>query len=395
VQPLDIEVDVAVVGAGVAGLSCALGLAQSGLRVALIGPPARSFAPTPEAPFDPRIYALSPAAIALLERLKVWPQVDTRRTQPVARMRVFGDAGDELAFDAYGAAVERLATIGEEAELLRVLALGVAMAPGIVRLHAGLRSLEMQDSAAHLDLDDGTRVRARLVIGADGARSAVRSAAGIGSESVAYPHTAVVANFACTRRHDGVAWQWFCDEGVVALLPLPGDAVSMVWSAPHALAQQLQALSPDELAARITQRSLRQLGTLTPMGGAQAFALRRLVVERLAVARIALVGDAAHVVHPLAGQGLNVGLQDVSTLLDVLAAREPWRDPGDLALLRRYARLRAEPIGLIRFTTDALARLFAVDDPLARMLRNRGMGLVNRIEPLKSALIRQALGGRG
>jgi 2-polyprenyl-6-methoxyphenol hydroxylase-like FAD-dependent oxidoreductase len=134
------------------------------------------------------------------------------------------------------------------------------------------------------------------------------------------------------------------------------------------------------------------LGTLTLLGGAFAFPLRRLTVDRLVLPRVALVGDAAHVVHPLAGQGLNLGLQDVSTLVDEIGARENWRDAGDLVLLRRYARRRAEPIGLIRFTTDSLARLFAVDDPLVRRVRNRGMSLVNRIGPLKRALIRQALG---
>jgi ubiquinone biosynthesis UbiH/UbiF/VisC/COQ6 family hydroxylase len=201
-----------------------------------------------------------------------------------------------------------------------------------------------------------------------------------------------VANFACARRHDGVAWQWFCDEGVVALLPLPGNATSLVWSAPQALAEQLQALSPEALAARVTERSRATLGALTPLGGVSAFPLRRLTVDRLVQPRVALVGDAAHVVHPLAGQGLNLGLQDVSTLLDVIGARESWRDAGDPVLLRRYARQRAEPIGLIRFTTDSLARLFAVDDPLVRTVRNSGMSLVNRIGPLKSALIRHALG---
>jgi ubiquinone biosynthesis UbiH/UbiF/VisC/COQ6 family hydroxylase len=392
VQPHETDSEVAVVGAGVAGLACALGLAQLGLRVALVGPPARQFVPDASAPFDARIYAVAPATIALLERLKVWAQVDAQRIQPVARMRVFGDGGDELCFDAFAASIECLATIVEESELLRVLTLGVSLAPGIARLPGGLRALATDVQGARLDLDDGTSVTAKLVVGADGAQSAVRTAAGISFDAVAYPHTAVVANFACTRRHDGVAWQWFCDEGVVALLPLPGNAVSLVWSAPHALAEQLQALAPEELAARVTQRSREVLGTLTLLGGAFAFPLRRLTVDRLVLPRVALVGDAAHVVHPLAGQGLNLGLQDVSTLVDEIGARENWRDAGDLVLLRRYARRRAEPIGLIRFTTDSLARLFAVDDPLVRRVRNRGMSLVNRIGPLKRALIRQALG---
>jgi ubiquinone biosynthesis UbiH/UbiF/VisC/COQ6 family hydroxylase len=189
-----------------------------------------------------------------------------------------------------------------------------------------------------------------------------------------------------------VAWQWFGDDGVIALLPLPGRALSLVWSAPHSLAEQLPSLPPDTLAERVTARSGARPGRLSPLGKAHAFPLKKLTVDRLVGPRIALVGDAAHVVHPLAGQGLNLGLQDVSTLLDVLRGREAWRDLGDLVLLRRYARARAEPIGLMRFTTDSLARLFAIDDPLVRRVRNGGLGLVNRLGPLKTALIRHALG---
>jgi 2-polyprenylphenol 6-hydroxylase len=392
VQAPDSLIDAAVVGAGVAGLAAALGLSQLGLRVALIGPPARRSSPSADNPFDARIYALAPATIDLLTRLKVWPQVDGRRFQPVSRMRVFGDAGDELSFDAYGAQVERLATIGEESELLRVLTTGVAFAPGVVRHEVGLRKLTVEAKAAVLDLEDGARLRCALVVGADGAQSPVRTAVGISADVVPYPHTAVVANFTTTQPHDGVAWQWFCGEGVVALLPLPGNVTSLVWSAPHALATQLLSLIPEQLATRVALRTQNVLGALCPLGHASGFPLKRLTVDRLVAPRVALVGDAAHVVHPLAGQGLNLGLQDVSTLLDVIRARESWRDVGDLLLLRRYARARAEPIGLIRFTTDSLARLFAIEDPLVRRVRNHGMAWVNRIGPLKRELIRRALG---
>ncbi len=391
-QAPDALIDVAVIGAGAAGLAAALGLSQQGLKVALIGPPTRRFIPSDNLPYDVRIYALAPATIDLLARLKVWPQIDGRRVQPVSRMRVFGDDGDELSFDAYGARVERLATIGEEGELLRVLTTGVAFAPGVARHEVGLRTLTVEPKAAVLELDDGTRLRCALVVGADGAQSPVRTAAGLSAEVVAYPHTAVVANFAAAKPHDGVAWQWFCDEGVVALLPLPGNAISLVWSAPHALAAQLLALTPVELANRVALRSQQAHGELLPLGQAVGYPLKRLTVDRLVAPRVALVGDAAHVVHPLAGQGLNLGLQDVSTLLDVIKARESWRDVGDFMLLRRYARARAEPIGLIRFTTDSLARLFAIEDPLVRRVRNRGMAWVNRIGPLKRELIRRALG---
>lgn len=384
------NVDVAVVGAGVAGLATALGAAQLGLKVALIGPDARSFAPSEPAPFDARIYALAPSAAGLLERLKVWPQMDAARVQAVARMRVFGDAGDELTFDAYQAALERLATIVEESELARVLAAACSYAPGIARVRAAFDGLQRDADGTTIALDDGSVVAARLVVGADGARSAVRAAAGISAVEAPYGQTALVANFACARPHQGVAFQWFCDEGIVALLPLPGDWVSLVWSAPEALAAALQALDAAAFAQRVTARTQSIVGELTLRGGVHAFPLRIIRVDPLVGERIALVGDAAHVVHPLAGQGLNLGLQDVSELLRVLAAREEFRDAGDLVLLRRYARARAEPIDLMRFTTDGLARLFGIDDPRVRRLRNTGLALVDRIVPLKNALIRHA-----
>jgi ubiquinone biosynthesis UbiH/UbiF/VisC/COQ6 family hydroxylase len=311
-------------------------------------------------------------------------------------MRVFGDAGDELAFDAYGAAVERLATIGEEAELVRVLSTACDFAAGLQRDVAPFVSMQKDGDLARVELGNGHTFAARLVVAADGARSAVRASAGISAEERAYGQTAVVANFRAQRAHDATAFQWFCDEGVVALLPLPDHAgepaVSVVWSAPDELATALLALDPDALARRVAARSAAVLGDLAPLGTARGFPLRQLKVAHLVGPRLALVGDAAHVVHPLAGQGLNLGLGDVSELLAVTAGREAFRETGDPVILRRYARRRAEPIELMRATTDGLARLFGIDDPLARRLRNRGMALVNQIGPLKRALIRHALG---
>ena len=387
----DQRFDAAIVGTGVVGLATALGLARQGLNVGLIGPRPRPHTATSAAPFDPRIYALAPASVALLERLGVWTRVARDRTAVVMRMRVFGDAGDELTFDAYGAAVERLATIVEEAELIRVLDAAGDFQPSLARLEHSFSSFEQQIDGLLLRLDVGA-CRAGLLVGADGAQSAVRAAAGIGTDAKPYAQTALVANFECERAHLGTAWQWFTDEGVVALLPLPGNRVSLVWSAPDTLATSLRALDPQQFAARVTTRSGRALGALSPIGSVHSFPLRLIRVPRAVGPFLALVGDAAHVVHPLAGQGLNLGLQDVDALLQSVSAREAFRPPGDAMVLRRYERARAGSVGLMRLTTDGLARLFAVDDPWIRRARNGGMALVNRIKPLKSRLIRQALG---
>jgi ubiquinone biosynthesis UbiH/UbiF/VisC/COQ6 family hydroxylase len=387
------DCDVAVIGAGVAGMAAALGLAQQGLQVALIGPRPREVRPTAAAPFDVRIYAAAPGTVDLLERLSVWKRVDAGRTAVVERMRVFGDRGDALTFDAYEAAVERLATIVEESELARVLDAACDFQPAIARVAAAFESLQDGDAGVAIGLADGAALHARLVVGADGAQSAVRAACGIGARITDYRQTAIVANFRCAQPHLGTAWQWFTDEGIVALLPLPDSHVSLVWSAPAALAAELAALEPAELAQRVTARVQATLGELAPAGPSAGFPLRLVVVDRLIGPRVALVGDAAHVVHPLAGQGLNLGLQDVGALLEVMRVREAFRDIGDAVLLRRYERSRAEPIALMRAATDGLARLFGIDDPFARLLRNTGMAVADRLSPLKSLLIRQALGG--
>ena len=388
----DLSCDVAVVGAGVVGLAAALGCAQLGLRTALVGPASRAAARVP-GDFDARIYALAPASVSLLERLRVWRAVDATRVESVARMQVYGDDGAELRFDAYGAAVERLATIVEESALVQALDAGAGFTAGLVRIAQPFDRLQINESGAQLTLADGAVIDARLVIAADGANSGGRAAAGLHADSVSYEQTAIVANFATSRSHDRVAFQWFTEEGVVALLPLPGQMASLVWSAPDALASELLALSDDAFASRVTARSDAALGPLALRGARHSFALRRLTVDRLAAPRLVLVGDAAHVVHPLAGQGLNLGLQDVSEMLDILAAREDFRDLGDVTLLRRYARARAEPVALMRLTTDGLSRLFSQRAAGVRGLRNAGMAVVNRVPPLKNALIRHALGG--
>jgi ubiquinone biosynthesis UbiH/UbiF/VisC/COQ6 family hydroxylase len=386
------RLDVVVVGASVAGMAAALGLAQQGFTVALVGPPARPHVPRDDAPFDPRIYALAPGTVALLQKLAVWKRVDAARTNAVEQMRVFGDRGDQLTFDAYGAACERLATIVEERELLHVLEAACDFQPAIRRLHLAFDTIVASDQRIRIRLADQSEWNTGLLIGADGAQSAVRAACGINARVVDYQQTAVVTNLACGRPHLNTAWQWFTDEGVVALLPLPDHRVSLVWSAPTALAETLAPLPAAALAERVTTRTTAALGELTAAGLTASFPLRLIAVDRLVGPRVALVGDAAHVVHPLAGQGLNLGLQDVGALLEVMRGREPFRDIGDEVLLRRYERDRAEPVALMRAVTDGLARLFSIDDPLARFVRNTGMAAVDRLTPLKRLLIRQALG---
>ncbi|MDX1489501.1 MAG: FAD-dependent monooxygenase, partial [Acidiferrobacterales bacterium] len=215
--------------------------------------------------------------------------------------------------------------------------------------------------------------------------------AGIPIDESAYGQSAVVANFNTTVDHGGTAWQWFRRDGVLALLPLPGKRVSMVWSTQQAHADELLALKARELAVRVSEASQAQLGELVPTSAAAAFPLRLMKAVSITGVRLALVGDAAHNVHPLAGQGLNLGLADASSLASAIAAR--GRDGiGSNAVLARYRRSRAEEIMAMQLTTDGLHRLFQSSVPGAAWLRNTGLRLTERLSPIKRLLVKHATG---
>jgi ubiquinone biosynthesis UbiH/UbiF/VisC/COQ6 family hydroxylase len=400
--------EVAIVGGGMVGASLARAL--EGERIALIAPRPASPARDDASGFDSRVYAISPGNAAFLQRLGAWDAIPPERLTPVHAMRVQGDDGSSaIEFDAYRSGVGELAWIVEDRLVQGALWRALEAQAGLELIEdAVLERIELAPQAASLVLagsaapesarqgSGGRRIEARLVIGADGARSSVRAQAGIASREQGYGQAAVVANFACSRPHRNVAFQWFqgADRhgAVLALLPLPGDRVSMVWSVAAAEAQRLLALEPEALCREVALASYGSLGELSLVTAPRAFALQRLAAGRLVASRVALAGDSAHVIHPLAGQGANLGLQDAKTLAEVIAAREPGRDPGELRLLRRYERARAEDILAMRATVHGLYRLFgARGAPLAR-LRNAGLKLADRLPVLKSALIRHAMG---
>jgi len=389
------QFDVAIVGGAMVGAAAARALA--GERIALI-----SQAPRPaldSAPgFDTRVYAISPGNAAFLSRLGAWQAIPAQHRTPVRSMRVHGDDGRSMIeFDAYRSGASELAWIVEERRVQNALWHGLEAQDGLTLVAgAPLQELEIGAQRADLALQDGRSLSARLVIGADGARSEVRAQAGIASEAHAYGQRAVVANFACARPHRNVAWQWFRGPmhsgAVLALLPLPDDCVSMVWSTSTAHAERLLALDGESLAREVAVAAQHVLGDLSLVTAARGFALQRLAAGRLVAPRVALVGDAAHVIHPLAGQGANLGLQDARLLAAVLAARAPGRDPGDLRLLRRYERARAEDLLAMRATVHGLHRLFDSQAPMAARLRNAGLNFADRLPVLKNLLMRHAMG---
>ncbi len=253
-------------------------------------------------------------------------------------------------------------------------------------------ALAWSAEAGTLAFDDGTRVSARLVVAADGLHSWARRAAGIAATIKPYGQTAVVANFACEAAHRGCARQWFRpDGGVLAWLPLPGRRISIVWSAPEALAAELVALPADGLAARVADAGAHALGALETITPAAAFPLAFMRLPSPVAHRFALVGDAAHGVHPLAGQGVNLGFGDAEALAAVLRERGPVADAGAAALLERFARRRVEPVRAMQAVTDGLVRLFGASDPLRKALRNAGMSAVDRLPLAKRLLAQSAL----
>jgi ubiquinone biosynthesis UbiH/UbiF/VisC/COQ6 family hydroxylase len=410
---------IAVVGGGIVGKSCALLLAQQGMNVALVAPrPARARAPAGPDDWDSRIYAFSASSQALLERMRVWEALDPVRIQPVRDMRVCGDASaaetspsldGDLHFSAYAAAVPQLAWIVESGLVERALDTALGFQHQVHWHDDTAAGFERDADGATLTLSGGAKIRAACVVGADGARSWVRQQCHIGVTTRRYRQLGVVANFECERPHHDTAWQWFtgapeklmADEEaangeILAILPLPGSRVSMVWSADEAHAHELLALSPEALAATVMQAAAGAVGShfgkLRCVTPAQGFPLVLQRAEQFVQPHLALVGDAAHVVHPLAGQGMNLGLRDVAELGKVMAAKEPFRSEGDLRLLRRYERARATDLLSLTAATDGLHRLFSLPGSVARVVRNTGIRTVGRQSLLKRFLIERALG---
>jgi len=381
--------DVLVAGGGLVGLSLAPALARAGLAVALADRVPIGMAPADPGTIDSRVYAISPGSVAFLEAQRAWSALPADRMQAVEAMRVEGDRGAVLEFSAHDVGVRALAWIVEEREIRAALVPHVRDEGVVVLAPCRFASLAFAPDSASLVLDDEDRVEARLVVGADGVRSWVREAAGIRAVPRPYGQTAVVANFACERPHRGCARQWFREDGgILAWLPLPRNCLSMVWSTPTAYADELLAMDAASLAGKVREAGHDKLGALRLLTPAAAFPLRLIRVESPVVPGVALIGDAAHGVHPMAGQGVNLGFGDVEALVDVLAQHRRTH-LGDLRVLQAYARQRAEPVQRMQALTHGLHHLFG--DSRAAWLRNTGMQIVDHLPPLKSALVREAM----
>ena len=402
---------VVIVGAGLVGAAAALALGRQGLRVALVE---RQLPQVPDEIWDTRIYAISPASQRFLEHIGAWQRMDAGRIQPVFRMDVAGDTNGAIRLDAYEAGVSHLAAIVESGRLQHALWQAL-QADGNVALYcpAAIESIDWGEPFSKLMLADDSILEAELVIGADGAASRIREWAGLSSTLTPYGQSGVVANFECERPHRGTAFQWFFDSDILAWLPLSGHAtphglppkgaqepivdrsppsggnrLSMVWSTQTAHADELVALDAAMLAEKVRAAGHDRLGEMRLLTPAAAFPLRLIRVEAVVAPGVVLIGDAAHGVHPLAGQGVNLGFGDAESLAAVLAQHR-HANCGDMRVLQRYARERAEPIQRMQALTHGLHHLFA--DVRAAWLRNTGMQFVNQLPPLKAALVREAM----
>jgi 2-polyprenylphenol 6-hydroxylase len=377
---------VVVVGGGAVGLAFA---AASGdeVRVLESGPPRPAADPEP---YDIRVFALSEGTRSFLGEIDAWRRMPADRVAAVTRMEIFGDdgrsrlefalpGGRALAWIAEG---NRLSRSIEEAAIER----GASLATGV-----RMRSISARPEGVEAILEDGTPVAADLLVGADGADSWVRGELGLAAHAKRYPETAVVAHFRCERPPAGVARQWFRADGILAWLPLPGNRMSIVWSARGGLADELAALDPEGLARRVRDAGGAALGDLALDSAVARFPLRLIRVPRISVPGAVLIGDAAHGVHPLAGQGVNLGFQDAAALARTLRSRSPLERPGDSALLRRHERARRADVDAMQFVTDRLEWLFGIDSTLAGAARNAGLRAVDAAPWARRALSAHAM----
>jgi len=387
-----VRLDVAVAGGGVVGAACALALARAGLEVALVEPrPApRWLADRP----DLRVYALAPDNVGLLDRLGVWPQVVSARAQPYRRMRVWDAAGGgELAFDAAAMAREELGWIVENDLLVDRLWAALAAAGVQLQCPARVEAMEQDAAGVRLRLDDGSRLDARIAVAADGAASDLRRLAGLDVDAHDYHQRGVVAFIETEKPHEDTAWQRFLPTGPLALLPFAQGRSSIVWTLPEDEAARVLALDDDGFATELTDASAARLGRALPVSPRVAFPLRRQLVSQQAAGRVLVLGDAAHVVHPLAGQGVNLGLRDVSALLqEIESARTRRADWTAAHRLQRWARRRQSDNTVSALAFEGINRLFSNANPAAVLSRGPLLGLAGKLPPLQRALWRHAAG---
>ncbi|WP_376877750.1 UbiH/UbiF/VisC/COQ6 family ubiquinone biosynthesis hydroxylase [Albirhodobacter sp. R86504] len=398
--PMTYDSDVIIVGGGLNGPSLALALAGAGVSVSLIdGRPPRARA---QVAFDGRAYAIAQASKRLLDMIGIWAAVKDV-CQPLEGVKAAdGRPGETVAplflhFDSAEMHDGPLGYMLEDRHLYRVLLDAMEARPEI-KLHHDLRLTQLNSDPAGVSvtLSNGEQVRGKLLIGADGRGSTVAERAGISREGWDYGQTALVAAIDHVRPHNGIAHQLFMPTGPLAVLPLKGNRSSIVWSETRANAQAISALTDDEFMSVLRPRFGDFLGEISLAGPRFSYPLSLTLARKYVVPRIALVGDAAHGVHPIAGQGLNLGLRDVGALAEtVVDAVRRGEDIGAIDVLERYESWRRFDSTSLALGMDTVNKLFSNDNPILRAGRDLGMGIVQALPQLRRGFMRQASGLSG
>jgi 2-octaprenylphenol hydroxylase len=386
--------DLVVVGGGMVGAATALAAAQQGFRVALLEraePPMEWAADS----HDLRVSALTRASQRILQNLGVWPDMQAMRVTAYERMQVWERKGrGEIHFAAADLGEPDLGHIVENRVVVAALWKALREQPHVdILLGLELTGLREHEGRPVLELADGAGLTAGLLVGADGARSRLRELAGIALQGREYDQHALVATVQAELGNQGTAWQRFMPSGPLALLPLEADLFSIVWSTSPAQAETLKGIPPEAFNRELSETSQYCCGHLQLLGERAVFPLRLQRASTYIRPGVALVGDAAHVIHPLAGQGVNLGLLDAGMLIDVLcAARERGEPLGGFGVLRRYERARKGHNLAVQMAMDAFKHLFSNQNPALHLLRNLGLGLADRVPPLRRQFERVALG---
>ncbi|NMZ67514.1 2-octaprenylphenol hydroxylase [Pseudomonas peli] len=396
------QADLIIVGAGMVGSALALALQDQGLEILLVDGSPLSVKPfDPQAAFEPRVSALSVASQRILERLGVWEGIAARRVCPYGEMQVWDGSGTgQIHFSAASVHAESLGHIVEnrvvqDALLERLHDSSIGLLPG-----ARLEQLRRSGEGWLLSLNDGRELRAPLVIAADGANSAVRRLAGCATREWDYLHHAIVTSVRCAKPHQATAWQRFTDDGPLAFLPLAGPAgehwCSIVWSVTPAEAERLMALDDACFRRALGFAFEHRLGEVLQADPRLCIPLRQRHAKRYVEDGLALIGDAAHSIHPLAGQGVNLGFLDVAVLAEVLLhAMQRGERLSDVKVLSRYERRRMPHNLAMMAAMEGFERLFQADPLPVRWLRNSGLNWVDDLPEAKALFVRQALGLSG
>jgi len=392
--------DVLIAGGGLNGPALALALAQAGLSVTVIdAAPAHRRA---EDAFDGRAYALALASQKLLVALGLWRAV-ADQAQPINDVKAFdgrpgeGAAPFFLHFDSRELDQRPVGYMLEDRFLYRALLAAIDAHPKITRIsETAVTAQEILPGSVRVTLSNGASLSGKLLVGADGRRSGVAERAGIGREGWGYGQTALVAAIEHEKPHEGIAYQLFMPNGPLAILPLPGNRSSIVWSETDANAAVIAKLDDADFMELVRPRFGDFLGSLKLVGPRFSYPLNLTLAKAYAAPRVALVGDAAHGVHPIAGQGLNLGLRDVAALAEVvIEASRRGEDIGTIFVLERYQGWRRFDSVALALGMDTVNKLFSNDNPILRAGRDLGMGLVQAIGPLRRGFMRQAAGMSG